>query len=77
MNSSDDRIRRVFRDVFNNDELMLTDQMSTKTMKDWDSLAQVRLMIELQEEFGVQFTTEEAIQATSVAAIRALIDSKH
>jgi len=45
-------------------------------MKDWDSFAPVRLMIELQEEFGLQFTTEEAISATSVASIRSLLASK-
>jgi acyl carrier protein len=76
MNSSDDRLQRVFRDVFNDDELSLTDQLSSETMKDWDSFAQVRLMIELQEEFGLQFTTEEAISATSVASIRSLLASK-
>jgi acyl carrier protein len=76
MTSSDDRIQRAFRDVFNDDELILTDQLSSETLKDWDSFAQVRLIIELQEEFGVQFTTEEAIAATSVASIRALLASK-
>ena len=76
MNSSDDRLQRVIREVFNDDQLALTDQLSSKTMDAWDSFAHVRLMIELQEEFGVQFTTEEAIGATSVAGIRALLASK-
>ena len=71
-----DRIQRVFREVFNDDDLVLSDELSSASMKDWDSFAQVRLMIELQEEFGVQFTTEEAIGATSVAGIRELLASK-
>jgi acyl carrier protein len=76
MNPLHDRLQRVFREVFENEKLVVDDALSPATLSDWDSFAQVRLMIELEEEFGVQFTTDEAVAAQSVPAITALIAAK-
>lgn len=76
MTSLDERIQRVFREVFDDDDLALTDTLSTATLPAWDSFAQVRLIIGLQEEFGMQFATQDAVVASSIPAIRALVSTK-
>jgi acyl carrier protein len=72
----DSQIRRVFREVFNDEQIEIWDAMSAQDVKGWDSLAQVKLLIGLEEEFGVKFTTHEVTQLTSVANIKAALARK-
>ena len=57
-----DRMERVFQEVFENDELRLSDGMSQSTLPAWDSFAQVKLVIGLEEEFGVKFKPGDYIE---------------
>jgi acyl carrier protein len=72
----DSRIRRIFREVFNDDQLEIWDAMSAHDVKGWDSLAQVKLLIGLEEEFGVKFTTHEVTQLNSIANIKEALAKK-
>jgi acyl carrier protein len=71
-----ERIERVFREVFDNDSLEVSSELSQETYPDWDSFSQVKLIIGLEEEFGVKFTTAEVLEASSVAKIGQLLESK-
>ena len=62
----DDRIRDVFREVFDDPQMLISDAMSAKDIPDWGSLAQVKLIIGLEEEFGIKFSTQEVTQMTCV-----------
>jgi acyl carrier protein len=70
------RIEKVFREVFDDEELQVPDSLSPDTYAPWDSFSQVKLIIGLSEEFGIQFTTEEVLEAHDVGAIRALLLTK-
>jgi acyl carrier protein len=74
--SFDQRIQRVFREVFYDDELKLSDDLSPRTMPEWDSLAQVRLIASLEDEFNVKFTTDELVAADSVAKMKGILAQK-
>jgi acyl carrier protein len=60
------RIQRIFREYFDDDQLEIWDEMSPRDLPAWDSLMHVKLLIALEEEFGVQFTTAEAGELRSV-----------
>ena len=64
------RIQDLFRFVFENDELAISDETSQSNLDDWDSLAQVKLIVGLEDEFNVKFETSEIGSLNSVAAIR-------
>ena len=70
------RLQRVFREVFENEDLMLRDDLTQRNMAEWDSFAHVKLIIALEEEFGVKFTTDQVAQVGSVAAIQSIIESR-
>jgi acyl carrier protein len=70
------RIRRVFREVFNDGQMEIWDSMSARDIAGWDSLAQVKLLIGLEEEFGVKFSTREVTQLDSVAKIKEALSQK-
>ena len=65
------RLQNVFRDVFDNDSLVLADDLSQQSFEDWDSFHQVKLAIAIEEEFSVKLSTDDVVAETSVAAIKA------
>lgn len=70
------RIRRIFRELFDDDQLDIWDEMSPRDLPAWDSLMQVRLLLALEEEFGVQFTTAEAADLRSVGDFQCALAGK-
>ena len=51
----------------------LDDEMSMDTLEDWDSMALVGLILELEHEFGVSIAPKVAMELTNVARIRAFL----
>ena len=74
MHSLDQRVQKVFEKVFEDEGLEITDETSPKTLPKWDSFAQVDIILALEEEFDVKFTTEEVDKLSTVGELkRALI----
>lgn len=68
-----ERILNVFREIFDNDQLQLTDATTAKDVPGWDSLAQVKLIIALEEEFSTTFTTREVAEMSCVGDLKAAL----
>ena len=47
-----DRLTVVFRDVFDDDAVVATAVLSAEDVEEWDSLANVRLFLALEQSFG-------------------------
>jgi acyl carrier protein len=71
-----ERLTAVFRDTFGDAELMLTPDMSPKTLKGWDSFNHINLVLSVEDEFGVTFTTDEIQRLKSVAELVVLLNNK-
>lgn len=54
----------------------VSDASSPETLKRWDSLHHLELMTEVEEAYGVQFSTADMVRAQSVAKIRELLREK-
>ncbi|WP_218016902.1 acyl carrier protein [Sphingomonas mali] len=70
------RITNVVRDQLDDDELTLTPTTEANSVDGWDSLAHVRIMIAVEEEFGVRFQTSEITSLKNVGGLVALVRSK-
>jgi acyl carrier protein len=71
----DEKLRAIFRDVFGISDADYNDKLSAQTLKAWDSVTHLSLLLALEQGFAVSFQPEEATAMTSVAAIkRALAD---
>ena len=64
-----ERLTEIFRDIFEADGLAVVDTLSTSNYDDWDSVAMVRIVMAVESEFGVRFTTDEVAGIKSVADI--------
>lgn len=54
-----EKLTEVFRDVMNNDEIVLEETTSAEDIEEWDSLAHVQLIEKIQEVFGIRFSAKE------------------
>ena len=70
------KIEAIFREVFDDDQLQLSDSLSSETVPTWDSLAHIRLVSALEDELSLTFTLEDIEAMTSVAKIFAVVESK-
>lgn len=70
------KIENIFREVFDDDQLQLSDSLSSETVPTWDSLAHIRLVSALEDELSLTFTLEDIEAMTSVAKIFAVVESK-
>jgi acyl carrier protein len=68
------RVKQIISTLFNVDEQMIGAESSGATIPGWDSMGQLMLIIELEQEFHIQIPPEESEKLTNVAAIVRLID---
>lgn len=76
MSLTDQRLQQIFREVFENDALVLSDSLSPETERAWDSLAHLKLIMGCEEEFGVKFTLEETVDSNSVGKLKSVLAAK-
>jgi acyl carrier protein len=74
--SLDKRLQALFRDVFDDDDLVIGDSTSQSNLDGWDSFHQVKLVISVEEEFDVKLSIEEAIGVVSVGKLKELLIAK-
>jgi len=70
------KIEGVFREVFDDESLVVSDTLSTETLSAWDSLGHIRLISALEDDLAITFTLEEIESMTSVAKILAVLASR-
>ena len=67
MTNNRERLTRVFSKVFGLNRIDET--VSIATLDVWDSSAQIALILELEDEFGIQVPNDDIIEMTSVPEI--------
>lgn len=74
------QLQKVFRDVFDDDEFEIADEMSAKDVEDWDSLQHINLIIAVEKAFKISFTVAEISRlkdpGQNVGTFTALIERK-
>jgi len=71
-----DRLNEVFHNVFFDDEIKVGPTTSAPDIEGWDSVAHVNLMVAVETEFGIQFTTQEQEAMQTVGDMAAIIAKK-
>ena len=48
-------LQDIFRDVFDQPDLILTRESSAATVEDWDSLAHINLVTAIEQRYSIRF----------------------
>ncbi len=70
------RVTDIFRDVFDQPALEIYDAMQAKDVEGWDSLNHITLIMAIEENFGIKFTTREVMGFQNVGEMLACLRAK-
>ena len=60
------RLNTIFRDIFDDDNIVVNDATTADDIEDWDSLAQINLIVAIRREFKINFDLEEVSKYKNV-----------
>lgn len=63
------KVTEIARDIFENDEIALTEATSSADVEEWDSLAHLSLISDLEDEFDITFTMSEISGSKNLGAL--------
>jgi len=69
-------LTRVFRDVFDDDDIVLTPETTADDIEGWDSQAHVNLIVAAEVRFAIRFRTAELESLHNVGQFAQLIMTK-
>ncbi len=70
------KTNEVFCDIFDDDEIVITDETTAADIEDWDSLEQINILVALEKLFSIKFAVSEVEGLANVGEMIDLIMSK-
>jgi acyl carrier protein len=70
------RLTPIFRDVFNDNALVVSDGMTAADVPAWDSLSNINMIIAVEKAFGVKFRIKDVRDLKNVGELLELIKTK-
>jgi acyl carrier protein len=67
---TDKKLKKILAKVLLIDELQISDGLSRKTVKEWDSMAHLMLVSELESAFEVTMDDDDIMEIQTVADIK-------
>jgi acyl carrier protein len=67
------RLTRVFREVFDDESIELTDATTANDIDEWDSLSHITLVLAVEREFRVRLRAAEVGSLANVGAMMRLL----
>ena len=64
-----EKLCRIFKDVFDDDSLQISEQTTQDDVPDWDSLMHITLFSEIEDKFDVRLQMKDVIKLHSVKDI--------
>ena len=68
-----DGVQEIFRTVFDDDEIVLTREMTADDIEDWDSLEQINLLVAIEKKFSIKFKLDDVKNLPNVGAMLDLV----
>jgi acyl carrier protein len=69
-------LQPIFCDVFDDDDLVPSEEMTAADVDTWDSLSHIRLIVAVEERFGIKFTSAEVSAFGNVGEFASSIAAK-
>lgn len=54
-----EKLNEIFRDIFDDDSLVITETTTANDVEDWDSIEHINLIDAVEKEFGMKFKMQE------------------
>ncbi len=68
-----ERLNNIFREVFDDDSIELSDSTTSDDLDDWDSFEHVNLIVGIEEEFSFKIPADKVLAMKNVGEMADLI----
>jgi acyl carrier protein len=68
-----ERLTPVFQEVFDDDSIELTEEMTAADIEEWDSVEHFNLISEIERVFGMRFTMREVSGMENVGELAQIV----
>ncbi len=68
-----EKVQEIFRDIFDDQDLVIEASTSSNDIEDWDSLNHINLVVAIEKEFKIKFNFSELSGLKDVGAMIDLI----
>ncbi|MBR6290648.1 MAG: acyl carrier protein [Clostridia bacterium] len=69
-----EELNTVFRDVFGDDDIVVTDETTSADIDGWDSLMHITLISEVESHFDISFQMKDVIGMKNVGEMVDIIE---
>lgn len=69
-------LNEIFRDVFDDDSLVVTETTTAADIEEWDSLANINIIVSIESEFNVKFNMDEISSMKNVGEMAKIISER-
>jgi len=69
-------VQEIFRDIFDEDDIVIENKTTSDDIEDWDSLNHINLVSAIEKEFKIKFALGELMSLKDVGGMIDLIVEK-
>ena len=69
-------VTEVFKDVLDNEKVILNRETTAMDVDDWDSLNHIQLVVAVERRFGIRFNSQEILRWNNVGEMIDSISAK-
>lgn len=76
MTTTLDKLNEIFREVFDDDDIIVDQTTTANDVDGWDSLSHVNLIVAIEGKFGIRFSQKELLAFKNVGDMLKCIENK-
>jgi acyl carrier protein len=69
-------VQEIVRPIVGRDDIMLTEAMAARDVPGWDSLANVTILVRVEEMFAIRLRAAEIVQLSGIGSLVDLIERR-
>ena len=70
-----EKVNEIFREVFEDDDIVVTEATTANDIEDWDSLMHITLISEIESAFGFRFAMKDVVGMKDVGEMLTIIEA--
>ena len=71
-----EKLEKTFREVFDDENICLTENMTAEDIEEWDSLMHIHLLLAIEKTFDISFSTSEVVSISNVGEFMKLLNNR-